>query len=105
MALLLLIAAQPATAQQPRITPSPETTEDEYNANWNSHIDNQAYFEQRRMLRDRAITAPPVIIIERQTEQGYLPSQFCQSSITGKYRYSDDSGVARSQRPKNHHDL
>ena len=40
-ALLLLTAAQPATAQQPRITPPPKTTEYEYNENWTSHIDNQ----------------------------------------------------------------
>jgi hypothetical protein len=26
-------------------------------------------------------------------------------SFTGKYRYSDDSGVARSQRSENHHNL
>lgn len=117
--LLLFTAVQPAASQQSQISPPAETTDGEYKENWNSHIDNQAYLEQRRRQRDRTMTTPPVIIIERYTEQGYSPRRDCyhgdcsdswemeyhdqNSSVIYRERYSPNRYSPVYTRPGPHH--
>lgn len=75
--LLFFTFLLPVEAQKLEIRTSTPPPQEEYNQNWNSHIDNQAYLE-KRSRQAAAQSTPPVIIIERHNEQRY-PHSDCDS--------------------------
>lgn len=110
LVVLLSIFCRPAAAGQVNRTETGSSSQqEEYNENWNSHIDNQAYLDQLRRQRESGFSPPPVIIIDRAREQRspsrryYCPYDDCGDSWGIEYHDQNSSIIYRENYRINPH--
>ncbi len=61
---LLLLPVRTTVGGELPVAVAPQQQEDEYNEDWYGHIDNQAYLERRKRLREEQQDMAPIVIVD-----------------------------------------
>lgn len=73
----LAIGLGPAWSQQLAIISSPQVQQDEYNQNWQRHIDNKAYLERLKQRNSPTARPTPTILFIDKRRERPSPQQGC----------------------------